>query len=308
MLDNTRKGIIGTDYTVYVPAQYDDIKVVTVDNEDLFVAKQDEMTYILDKNNKTVDLFSGSVKDMVSYKDSELIYIADSMLNYGVRSSKSGWIVEPKYLDVFARAGNNFVVRVKDKWGVIDRTGNEIVPFEYKKVRASSAKTCIVLYDGKTKSEVLKEDGSLLEFENVTSVLPFDKYVEYTYKKERIRLFLDGTIMRKSFQNIGGQWNNILAVQQKQGWTYIDARTYEPLTDQYYDFVTVFYDNYAFVVKDKKVMMIDTSFNIVKTLLDENYKYPTANATAFNMLRMGNKNFVSVTGNNGKITLIKLIR
>ena len=186
--ENTRKGLIGRDYMKYIPAAYDNLNLVCFKKDTLFIAKNDNKTYILTPDNKTLDVLEGNIKDFISYnKNGEIVYIADSMLNYGIRSNKRGWLVEPKYLDVFAQSKDIFIVREKDKWGGIDINGQVKIPFEYKKVRASTSKTCIVFYDGKNKSLVLKDNGQQIDFPKTDNALPKTDYVEYKVKNEKVR-------------------------------------------------------------------------------------------------------------------------
>ncbi len=307
--DNGRKGIVGSNYVVLVPAVYDDIKLVTIKENQLFVAKNENKTYILDENNTNLDVFDGNIKDFVSYKQgNEAIYIADSMLNYGVRSSKRGWLIAPQYFDVFAQVNGKLIVRKKDKWGAVDMKNNEIIPFEYGKVRASTAKTCIVFYDGKTNSMILQEDGKKRDFPKTKSVLPMQNYIEYKVKKEWKRLYFNGAEIAGRFLSIGSDKDGILCARTKKGWSYFNSKTYEPLTEQYFSFATGFNNGVAYVVKDTKLYQIDREFNIIQTILDENYVDLNNTASLLSMSGLLKKNTVRVTDKNGKQTLIKIIK
>ncbi|MBR1774596.1 MAG: WG repeat-containing protein [Bacteroidales bacterium] len=304
--DNGRKGLIGKDYVTYIPAAYDDLQMVTLKSDTLFVAKNDDMTYILTVNNKTLDAIKGNIKDFVSYNNNELIYIADSMLNYGVRSNKRGWLLEPQYLDVFAESKGSFVVRQKDKWGAVDLKGNTVIPFDYKKVRASKSKTCIVFYDGKKNSVILRDNGKQIEFPKTDNVLPMTDYIEYKIKGERVRLYFNGTELKDKFLTIGTNKDGVLCAKVKKGWSYFNSKTYEQLTDQYFDYATGFEDGVAYVVKNKKLLQIDKNYNITSTILDDSYTDLNNTAAVLSMAKHLRKNTITITDKNGKKTLIKI--
>lgn len=308
--DNSRKGVISSDYKECIPAAYDDIKMATINKDTLFLAKNDNTIYILTNDNKPIDILNGNIKDFVSYKKNsgELIYIADSMLNYGIRSSKKGWLIEPQYLDVFAQSKGAFIVRKKDKWGAVDINNNEVIPFEYEKVRASKAKTCIVFYEGKKKSIVLLDNGKKMEFPKTDNVLPMANYVEYKVKKERVRLYFDGNELKDKFTLIGSNRNGVLVAKTKKGWSYYNSNTYDQLTEQYFDYATSFENGAAYVVKNKKLLQIDTDYNISATILDDNYKNLTNTAALLAMSSKMNKNFIIVEDKQGKKTLVKINR
>lgn len=304
--DNGRKGLIGKDYVTYIPAAYDDLQMVSLKSDTLFVAKNDDMTYILTVNNKTLDAIKGNIKDFVSYNNNELIYIADSMLNYGVRSNKRGWLLEPQYLDVFAESKGSFVVRQKDKWGAVDLKGNTVIPFDYKKVRASKSKTCIVFYDGKKKSVILRDNGKQIEFPKTDNVLPMTDYIEYKIKGERVRLYFNGTELKDKFLTIGTNKDGVLCAKVKKGWSYFNSKTYEQLTEQYFDYATGFEDGVAYVVKNKKLLQIDKNYNITSTILDDSYTDLNNTAAVLSMAKHLRKNTITITDKNGKKTLIKI--
>lgn len=308
IVDNTKKGIIGADYSIYVPAEYDNVFVVTPSDDTIFVAIKENKNYILSKDGKTIDELNGNIKDFISYKNNEAIYIADSMLNYGVRSSKQGWMVEPKYLDIFADANGTLVVRQTDKWGAIDFNDNVVIPFEYNKVRAPKNKSYIVYYDGKKNSIVLLQNGKQLEFPKVENVLPLENAVEYTFKKEKIRLYLNGKELKGGFKTISSEKDGLICAEDKKGWTYFNASTLDRAANQYFEYATAFNNNCAFVIKDKKLAMIDCNFNIIETILDENYVGNRSTAAVLSMSDKLQKNNLVVKDKNGKATLIKIVK
>ena len=304
--DNGNEGIIGRDYTIYVPTSYDNVKIAYVKTDTFFVATKENITYIIDKSNNVLDRFYGNIQDMVSYSNGEILYIADSMLNYGIRSNKKGWVVRPQFLDIFAMASDKLIVRKKDKWGVIDLNSNQIAPFEFKKVRASKSKTCIVLYAGKKESLIVRQDGTIISFPVVDKVLPLEKYIEYTYKKEKVRLFLDGTEIKGEYKMLGPQRNGILLVEDNKGFMYLNDKTLEPLNKEHYNYATQFDNSIAYVVKDKQLYMIDKDFNILQEVLDDTYQNLNQIAAFLYMSKFMGRNSLVVTDDANKKTVVKI--
>jgi len=304
--DNGRKGLIDRNYNIRISASYDDLRLLSIKKDTFVVAKNDNITYIITLDNQTVDFLNGSIKDFVSYTNNELIYIADSMLNYGIRSNKRGWLVEPKYLDIFAECKGTYIVRQKDKWGGIDINGTEKIPFEYNKVRASKSKSCIVFYDGKKNSILLKENGQKMEFTKTDNIFPMSNYVEYKTKGKRYRLYFDGREIKGNFTLIASDKDGILCAKTKKGWSYFDNKTYENLTNEYFDMATYFDKGIAYVVKDKKLYQIDTSFAIIQTILDDNYMDLNDIASSLSAIGKLKKNYIILTDKNKKKTLLKI--
>lgn len=265
IIEDTRKGIIGKDYVVYVLPRYDDVKV-KVCKDTFFVAKNGDMSYIINMKNEVVSQIKGEVIDIVSNENNEINYIADSLLNYGVRSSKDVWKVRPQYDDVFCTVGESFVMKKDKKWGAIDINNNIVVPFEYENVKTYTNNPYVVFFGNKKQSILLKKDKTIKSFPSTKSVLTVNDYIEYTNKKQLIRLFLDGREISAEFVSIGAERDGILNVNTKQGWTYVDSKTLKPLTKEYFDFATAFNDGFALVIRNNSLMVIDTNFSIIQTL------------------------------------------
>lgn len=304
--DNGKKGVIGRDYNIYVPTEYDNITICHLNEDTFFVANKQLTTYILDKSNNTLDIFDGVVKDFVSFDKQEITYIADSMLNFGIRSNKQGWIVKPQYLDIFALAGDKLIVRKKDKWGIVDMSSNQIAGFDFNKVRASKAKTCIVLYEGKKESLLVNQDGQVIAFEKVDKVLPMASYIEYTVKKEKVRLYFDGTKIKGKYKQLGSLSEGILLVQDNKGWAYVDPKTMEYLSNERYTYATQFKDAKAMVVKDNKLFVIDNKFSYIKELMENNNLNMSVVANAMVIAQALKHDYIIVKDKQNKYTLINI--
>ena len=107
-------------------------------------------------------------------------------------------------------------------------------------------------------------------FPKVKKLLVFSNYIEYQKGKSYTRLYAFGQEKKTNYLNIGQQQDNILTVRDKEGWTYVKANDFTPLTNKHFDHVSMFIDNQALVVKDNQLLVIDTNYNTIQTLLVAN--------------------------------------
>lgn len=265
--ENTKHGIVSSDYVLYVPTAYEQVQVSVLGEDTFFVAINDGVSFVLNKNNKLLAHYGGNIMGFISYSDENVVFVADSFLNYGVMSSQKGWLIPPKYIDALGCVNNSVILKKGKKWGALDLEGREIVPFEYNKVKVSAKQSFVVFYEGKNNSLLLNDKGEKQLFPKVKQLFVFGDYVEYKDKKQYVRLYASGQEKKTQYLDIGSEKNNILNVRDKAGWTFVNASSLEPLTDKHFDYVSSFNGNRALVVKDKKMLVIDENFNTLQTLI-----------------------------------------
>ncbi|MDO5760393.1 MAG: WG repeat-containing protein, partial [Bacteroidota bacterium] len=265
--ENTKHGIVDLDYILHVPTAYEQVQVTTLKEDTFFVAINDGVSFVLNKKNQLLAYYEGHITGFVSYSEDEVVFVADSFLNYGVMSSKKGWIIPPKYLDVLGCVNNSVILKKGKKWGAMNLQGNEVVPFEYNKVKVSSNRNFVVFYDGKKNSILLNDKGEKQVFPKVKKMFVFSNHIEYKDKKNYVRLYATGQEKTSQYLDIGNEKDNILLVKDKKGWTYVNASTLEPLTDKHFDNISSFINKRALVVKDKELLLIDDNFNTLSTLI-----------------------------------------
>lgn len=265
--ENTKHGIVSSDYVLYVPTVYEQVQVTTLGEDTFFVAINDGVSFVLNKKNQLLAHYEGNIMGFISYSDENVVFVVDSFLNYGVMSSQKGWLIPPKYIDALGCVNNSVILKKGKKWGALDLEGKEIVPFEYNKVKVSNKQSFVVFYEGKNNSVLLNDKGEKQLFPKVKKLLVFGDYIEYRDKKQYARLYASGQKRKTQYLDIGTEKNNILSVRDKEGWTYVNASSLEPLTDKHFDNVSSFNNKRALVVKDKKLLVIDENFNIVQTII-----------------------------------------
>lgn len=304
VLQDTKKGIIGRDYVLYVPPTYDEVRVM-VCKDTFFVGRKEDMSYILNMKNQTISQIRGNVIDIISNENGEISYIADSMLNYGVRSSKDYWKIKPEYFEVFSVLGNNIILRKEKKWGAVDMNGKEVIPFDYEKVIGAADKSYVVFFGNKKQSMILKNDASTLSFPSTDRVLAINDYVEYKMKKENVRLYLDGRELKNKFVRIGSEKDGIICAQLKDGWTQVNNKDFQPLTDKRFDFITSFNNGVCLAVKDGNLIVLDKSYNNIQTILSGSSSYLHNLASMLMLSKQMKKNYFIVE-QNGKEGVIEI--
>ncbi|MBQ9254324.1 MAG: WG repeat-containing protein [Bacteroidales bacterium] len=303
--DNMKNGIIGMDMSLYVPPVYEDAQVMTLDNDTFFVAMNEGVSFILNKKNQLLTHYEGNINGFISYKEDNIIFVADSFLNYGVMSSKDGWLIRPEYDEALGEVKDNIILKKNKKWGAINLNGQVTVPFEYAKVKLSPNNKYVVFYEGKKNSILLDENARMQTFDNVKKIVTYDNYVEYTIKDKRNRLYPNGEKLNTEYKSIGSESEGLMAIQDKNGWTYADAKTMQKVTDKYFDFCTYFTDSQALAVQGNKIIVIDRNFNIIDTLLSSESKN-LRNIASMIMLQQRMKKSRIIVGINGKYGIVEI--
>lgn len=303
--EDGKRGIIGADYVLYVPTAYDQVQIANVGTDTFFVAMNEGVSFILNKKNQLIAHYEGNISGFISYSDDNVIFVADSFLSYGVMSSRDGWLIPPKYYEALGMVEDNIILRNGKKWGAMNLKGEITVPFEYEKVKISDKRTYVVFYAGKNNSILLNDKAEKISFPKVKKLFAFDKYIEYTYKKETTRLYAEGKELRTKFLDIGTEKDGILTVKDKEGWTYIDAKTQKPLTDKHYDRVSNFVNGQALVIKNKQMLVIDKNFNEIHTLIKDKKTSMDMAMLMLNMAVARDKSYVilRMDGKYGVITI-----
>jgi hypothetical protein len=93
----------------------------------------------------------GNGKMTVALKGDAEMFSEDGGKTYGI-SISGKTIVAPKFLDVKTTDGNYFAVNQDEKWGIVDMTGKQLIPCEYKSVSISAGGNAVLTpFSGETK-------------------------------------------------------------------------------------------------------------------------------------------------------------
>lgn len=254
-------GILGKDNTLYVPPLYEKVDVV-IKTDTFFVAQLAGKEMIIADNGEILFETEDRIIDIIQLEKDSINVLLERDLFYGLMSLDHSWIIEPKYDEVLAVMEDMICFRQEDKWGVVNNNGNVVVGFDYKAAKVSPTNNYIVLFDGGRKdSKLVTANGNVINFEKTESVLALPDCLEYKLKKKKVRLYLNGDTTPEDFLSVAYETDSMMNVRFKDGWTYVYKKSYERLTDKYYDMAGPFFEEgFALVVADKNISLIDNTF------------------------------------------------
>lgn len=263
--ENTKKGVLGADYVVYVEPKYDDVRIV-VRTDTFFVATSGLTSYVLNTRNQRLVEFEGMVLDLIQNEQSGLSLLVEQDLSYGLYGSNGQWLVMPQYDEVLGIVGNCICVRKGKKWGAVDFNNKVIVDFNYEKARLSNTGELIAFYSYKKGSKLLCNDGSIIDFPRCESVLAFGNYIEYKVDKKKERLYVGGKKIPAGFLSIGSDRDVIICAKTEKGWSYFDSEDFKPLTDKTFDALGGFVNGISFAATGNSILVLDKSYNVLQTI------------------------------------------
>lgn len=305
--EDTKRGIIGSDMVIYVPPVYEDVQVMALNNDTFFVARNEGVSFILNKQNQLLTHYEGGISGFISYSKDDIIFVADSFLNYGVMSSKDGWLIRPEYDEALGFVKDNVILMKNKKWGAVSLSGKTVIPFEYSKVKLANNRTYVVFYDGKKMSVVLDENARQISFDKVKKIRSYDKYIAYDVKDKEQRVYLSGEQMNTSFKSVGTESEGLFPVQDEKGWIYADSETKKIVSDKRFEFCTYFRNSQALAVQGNNLIVIDKNFNTIDTLITGDPKSLRTTAAALIFAPQLKKTNVIVKV-NGKYGVLKVLK
>ena len=306
--ENTKKGILGADYVVYVEPKYDEVGIV-IKKDTFFVATSELTSYVLNTKNQVLVEFEGMILDLIQDNQGGLSLLVEQDLSYGLYGSNGKWLIEPQYDEVMGIVGNNLCVRKGKKWGAVDFKNNIVVDFRYEKARLSNTGELIAFYDYKKGSKLLCDDGRIMDFPKCESVLAFGNYIEYKVDKKKERLYSTGNKIPAGFLSIGSDRDGIICAKTEKGWSYFDSKTFKSLTDKTFDALGGFVNGIAFAAKGNTLLVLDKSYNTLQTLELPKDVNISAIVPVLTVFRSAGKDYCTVTdastGKTGVITINK---
>ncbi len=306
--ENTKKGILGANYVLYVEPKYDEVRIL-VKNDTFFVATSGLTSYVLNTKNQILVEFEGVILDLIQDNQGGLSLLVEQDLSYGLYGSNGKWLIEPQYDEVMGIVGNNLCVRKGKKWGAVDFKNNIIVDFLYEKARLSDTEELIAFYSYKKGSKLLCDNGRITDFPKCESVLAFGNYIEYKVDKKKERLYSSGKKIPANFLSIGSDKDGIICAKTEKGWSYFDSETFKPLTEKTFDALGSFVKGIAFAAKDNTLLVLDKSYNALQTLeLPKNVNISSI-IPVLTVFRNAGKDYCTITdastGKTGVITINK---
>lgn len=264
---NLEEGIIGKDSVIYVPPAYERVEI-KITNDTFFLAHKENKTFIYDDNQNHIATIEGTILDIANNQKGEVYFVIEKNFSYGIQNAEGKWVIEPIYDEILSIVADNICFRKKDKWGVVNMKNEVVVPFQYKEAKPSPSKRFFVLYDGKKDSKLLNNEGEIISFAKTESIMITNNYIEYKEKKQRQRVYATTGDKPSGFLSIRGSSNGITVAKTPEGFSYYNEKDFKPLTNTFYQGVSIFFNGQALVYKDNKLKVIDNNFQEKAVLLE----------------------------------------
>lgn len=263
---NLEQGIIGKDSVIYVPPAYERVEI-KITNDTFFLAHKENKTFIYDDSQNHLATIEGTILGIANNQNGEVYFVIEKNFSYGIQNSEGKWIIEPTYDEILSIVADNICFRKKDKWGVVNMKNEIVIPFQYKEAKPSPSNKFFVLYDGKKDSKLLNDKGEIITFGKTESIMVTNNYIEYKEKKVRQRVYADREETPKQFLSIRGTSEGIVVAKTAEGWSFYSEKELKPLTNNYYQSASIFFNNQALVYKDNQLKVIDNNFQEKAVLL-----------------------------------------
>lgn len=203
---------------------------------DIANVKFEDKWGFIDKNGNVIIDFQYEYSYVSTFNENDVAFAFDNHLNFGFINKKGELIIgnlEPSIADIemsYIFSDDRFItICVNDKWGVIDRNGNEIIPCEYE--------YSISYYEDRA---IVEKDDQFACFDELGNIIiELGKYDDIDYFNEE-----------RSIVENDGKYGII----DKMG---------NLITPIEYDDIKSFRDGIAIVEKDEKYGIIDKNGNII---------------------------------------------
>ncbi|MDB5282135.1 MAG: repeat protein [Bacteroidota bacterium] len=177
---------------------------------------------------------------IIEYNDGQIVFRVDT--NYGIADGMGNVIVKPMY-QIIQPWNNNFVVRKKDLYGVVNPTGEEIIPTRFKQ---------ILIYYQRSYTDAVQDDRFLY----VQTQTGYTGVLDINYN------WVLDTIY-KNLSYFDSKQSVFWVMDKDSTWGIADENG-KIISREKYDYNGVFNDDRCIVVKNNRIGLIDITG---KTLL-----------------------------------------
>lgn len=271
---NSFVGMMDYDGKVIVEPKYQDMSVVVED--EVYSYKLNDQWGLINKDGKilTNPQFEGF--HMETYNNIQYIKTINSNNKTAVLNKRGKPIFQAYYDDIEPANLPNFYNQIQNGGkGIISEKGVMYVFPEFDEVKVYiESDTFFVarrnnrftifgtrgekIYDG-LNFIVDIQDSTLTYFED-------SKFKRSIIKNNIIQL--NAKTLNLRYKEIGLAFDSIILVKDSKGWTYANRKTFIPITEKYFDYLTPLVKGYAFAIKGKELFVIDTNYNNVFNIID----------------------------------------
>lgn len=232
-------------------------------NDSIYIKKYFQEQYYNDneKYNK-VEIYNKKNNKIIGVYDNVIEFSEDLVLvridnKWGLIDKKGKEIIAPKYDSITYTIEDKYVlVEINNKWGIIDKKGKEIVTPKYESVRNVSEGMAVVEMNDKC---------GVIDISGKEIVIPkYDSIASYREGMASVKIdnkfgFIDiagKEIVTPKYDEVYGFIEGMSGVEENGKWGFID-KTGEEIVIPKYDSVNPFTEGMAFVEENDKYGFID---------------------------------------------------
>ena len=253
---NAKQGVYDLDGSMILPIQYENITFAG----SYLNAEKDGKLLVFD--------VAGTLQSDDSYKSVEKVahgkysITIDRNNQYGVIDQNKISVIENKYSNISYAFGDYFIVSNGRKSGVLDVSGNTVIPLEKDTIQNIKGTNIIQIIDSNTKTSEIynKKMEKVLELTDIRVYIK-DNYLKVTSANGIAYLDYDGN--KKDAKDIFTN-NEIFAKEQNGKWGYVDKNG-NTVVDFKYD-MAIDLNEYGFgaVKQNGRWGVVDSKGNEVK--------------------------------------------
>ena len=252
--ENEKYGIALSDKTISIECKYDDIKQITANN--VYVVKVDGKWQIINED-KSINIVKG-FDDVIEIAGDNFVIKKGNL--YGVINSKGEEKIPVEYSMITYSFGENFIAQKDKKYGIINTSGETKLDFTYNNLEYRADADLFIADNGEAEPTIISRDFS----KNITGIIS-----KVDSERGYIKIRTNGEYKYYNFkleekQNTEIYPNNTLFLSKKDGkYGYINKQG-EVIVDYIYNDAKEQNEyGYASVNKDGKWGSLDKQGNII---------------------------------------------
>lgn len=237
---NDKWGLISREGKILTNPQFDGFSVVTYNGvQYIKTTNINNKTSLLNRRGKPV--FQAYYND-IEPANKESFYNQIENGGKGIINKEGVMYVYPEYDDVKVYLGSDtfFVARRNNRYTVFG-TKAEKVYDGFNPIIDIQDSNIIYVENNQLKKSGIKKN----------KILPNSKTIDVKYRE------------------FGETFDSVIMVKDSKGWTYANKKTFIPLTNKHYDYITPMKKGYAFVVEGKELNIIDKNYNTVFNVINK---------------------------------------
>lgn len=272
---NSLVGMAEYDGKIIVEPAYEDMSVVIED--EIYSYKLNEKWGLIDRNGKILTQAQFEGFSVVTYNNIQYIKTTNSSNKTALLNRRGRPIFQAYYEDIEPANEDGFYNQIQNGGkGLVSKGGIMYVYPEYDEVKVYLGQDTFFVAHRNNRYTVFGTKGEKI-YDGLNSILDIQDssiiYIENNILKRAVikdnKIFPNPKTINVKYKAFGEVFDSIIIVKDSKGWTYANKKTFRPLTEKRFDFITPMTKGYAFVVEGKELNIIDRNFNTVFTVINK---------------------------------------